>query len=357
MEEDPTIGITLVDFGKHMRSRPAMYLGEQNALGFTGAFQMMLAGLVRNSSKAIPVLTISILDETTFHLQGKLSIDLDDVAKGIPNGSDFRSFVGFQMLSALSKACDWAYSRAGVQSAYSTRNGETVDARLDPGKCEGFVLAWTNDPAFIDQPFDYERLQQCAREVAIMFPGSKVILQDRRTEVHQQRFFHFPNSIFDIMDRLPGHPYGESYRIDVDEAKDENQYWIAFRIDQGHKHRLIPRRKVYCNDEALKEPGSIESGIFSGIRAGAQRFFSEIRTRPWKPHGKSRLKDCVLFRAKATVPDASYHGSTRWKLDTPKAQKEIKAIVTEAVYRYLSADRERAWKLVRFLGEFSDSES
>ena len=74
----------------------------------------------------------------------------------------------------------------------------------------------------------------------------------------------------------------------------------------------------------------------------------------WKRYNR-RYGERLIIRASTTIPEPRYWGSTRWRLDTPQARKEVSQIVAGAVYAYCFADQERGLKLARFLGEFSDS--
>ena len=144
---------------------------------------------------------------------------------------------------------------------------------------------------------------------------------------------------------------GFSQRIDITGEKEKNRYLIALRFENTYQ-RIPEKEIIYCNDEAQKEPGSIAIGIRQGIKLGCKRYLKGVESSPWKIHSKKELQERMLIRASARVDEPRYYVATKWRLDTPSVQDEVKRLVADGLFQHLQDDAARAMDLLEHLGRF-----
>ncbi|MCW8141856.1 MAG: hypothetical protein KIT58_23365, partial [Planctomycetota bacterium] len=213
---------------EHVRSRPAMYIGDIYERGL----HHLVNEVVDNSvDEALAGFCTRI--DVTVHGDGSITI-LDD-GRGIPVGMhpkakkptvevcltiigaggkfDKGSYkisgglhgVGVSCVNALSEWLECEVYREGKSHSIRFARGQTVKPleELGPSPRRGTKITFKPDPEIFkqSQEFKFERLSKRLRELAYLNAGLKIALRDERGEGKVEEY-HSPNGLVDFVNAL-----------------------------------------------------------------------------------------------------------------------------------------------------------
>lgn len=232
--------------------------------------------------------------------------------------------IGLKIANFLSQSCSATVWRDGNEYQLHFVRGERVGELQCLGKTNkrGTRVSVKPDPdIFTRTDFDFVRLQNRLRELAMLHPGLITRIHDERTGE-----FRFERGIGELVEELAAPQVGCSEVFCLTAEDLEAQVEIAFQFTADFQ----PQTRLYVNDVLIPGGGT----PVAGLKAGVMRIFREqAKTRGFA--GDSLLADEFSQRLAAVIalryPEPLYAAATKHKLINP----ELEEFVDRAVYDYL----------------------
>ncbi len=333
---------------EHIRMRPAMYIGFLNHLGYNELISYFIEDFIKAEIYDITfilkkdnglVMKWTSPEKTPFNTEILKSIDQ------YKQGQFYLSLAGIIALTEYStieiNSLRVLQSEKGnfeiLDNIHHINNEETcrwtIDFIPDKDIFKGLIL-------------NYRVLNNLFRRFSFLDSNMKIRNIDESGDEQQINIFHYPDGLAEIIDyevqkRLPYDSYFFTLNF---QKKTEYSYSVAFAF--ANSQVFTPKIKMYANYKETILGGSLLDGIIQGFK----KFLKEeaVKRNMKLNISTTRLKKYLLLYG-SVQGELTFLGSTRWKLGTPKVQKEIKNFMYEELKLYCANNEDRTVQILQIL--------
>ena len=353
-----------------VRKRPSMYIGNTSIEGL----HHLVFEVVDNS---VDEALMGYCDEIKVVIQMDGSVSVQDNGRGIPVGVHQkmgRSAVEVVLtkLHAGGKFDRYAYKISGglhgvgvsVVNALSEwleaeihqnhriwrqkyQRGKPVNDLVDIGPTDhtGTVIRFMPDSQiFPDLNFHFDIIAQRLKELAFLNEGLKICLKDERNEKEKEYCYHggikalvtYLNRGKNIVHAEPIYFQGE---------KDEIKVEFALQYNDSYLESIIS----FTNNINTSEGGTHVSGFKQALTRAMTEYIERyqlIKEKDEMPSGND-IREGLCAVVSVLVPEPQFEGQTKTKLGNP----EVKSVVEDGVYTFLSSFFEENPEVAKAIGE------
>ncbi len=317
------------DFIEFMRNRPAMYIGDTKTKGFLNLINNILTDSTSINQKLIDV-------EIKAFKENKFRIEITNCDLNLFLKENYYKYTNLNLIIALSQQIkvlifkkDKTIEINGVQGKYKTQ------ITLENNDQEKLILDFQLDlEIFKDFQHDYRDLNDFLRKFAFLYPEFKINYQDFTNSKVFKSHFSFPNGTLHQLEFI--NPDFENYSFEIKTKKYLYQLSFSFK---GKNHI-----ETYANS-ILLIGGSLIKGTLAGILKSIKKY---AKTKNLKIFlNSSILKDniCLIASVRSDVQDFQFDNNSHTRISSPSVS-EIKELIFNEFYDYLSENKERADRIV-----------
>jgi DNA gyrase subunit B len=351
---------------EHVRTRPAMYIGDVHERGL----HHLVSEVVDNSvDEAMAGFCTRI--EVTIHTDGSISV-LDD-GRGIPvaihskvkkptlevcltilgAGGKFDKGtykvsgglhgVGVSCVNALAEWLDAEVYREGRVHHMRFSRGQTVKQLEQLGTTDkrGTKITFKPDGEIFraSTEFKFERLSKRLKELAYLNAGLRITLRDERGEGKSEEY-HYPEGLVAFVNALSGSenqllpkPIMLNGGADSAESRGRVEVEIAIQYNDTYTDTIVS----YVNNINTIDGGTHETGFRTAITTTLNNWLKENdksdKGADERPTGDDYREGLVAV-VSVKIPEPQFEGQTKGKL----GNSDVAGIVQNVVGEYL-----RAW--------------
>jgi DNA gyrase subunit B len=348
---------------EHVRTRPAMYIGDIYERGL----HHLVNEVVDNS---VDEALAGFCTEIDVTIQSDGSITILDNGRGIPVGMhakakkptvevcltvlgaggkfDKGSYqvsgglhgVGVSCVNALSEWLEAEVYRDGQAHSIRFSRGVTTKPleNLGPSPRRGTKITFKPDIEVFKQgiEFKFERVSKRLRELAYLNAGLKITLRDERGETKTE-VYHSPKGLVDFVNALstsenvllskPIHLVGKA---DSTESGGKVEVEIAIQYNDTYSDTIVS----YANNINTIEGGTHETGFRTALTATLNNWLKENEKGKDKdeerPTGDD-YREGLVAAISVKIPEPQFEGQTKTKL----GNSDVAGIVQNVVNNYL----------------------
>ncbi|MBP6731675.1 MAG: hypothetical protein KA149_06440 [Chitinophagales bacterium] len=324
-----------------------MYIGDLQQTGFKNLLGYFLEDITKHALEK-PSLGFQ------FYRGNRFSIEIKNIATNnfldIINSmqTTFKDCFGIKVLSALSSVIKISIVNKPSVITYLGGAGNLTCETSTSEESENKVLIDCTLDASIFKTFEihYDHANAYLKQFAMLNPGLQIISIDNTTDEQQRRVFSYPTGVLHEFDfALASEPYNPKQQmlLKLTETVDEYEYRIGICYSDRYTQNSF--LKSYAGNIHTFENGSLVDGILAGIKQtvktlGKQKNVVVLITR------KEILRNLTLIAA-IKGPDYNWYGSTKWKLEMPKVQKEVHKLVFNKLTAYFEANPDKGEATLR----------
>jgi DNA gyrase subunit B len=345
-----------------VRKRPGMYIGSTSSRGLhhlvyeivDNAVDEALAGFcteiqltinpdnsitVRDNGRGIPVginhkagIPAVEVVFTILHAGGKFGGGGYKVSGGLHG-------VGASVVNALSEWLEVTICREGHKYKQRYERGKTMYPLKEIGDCEpdktGTEVTFLPDKQIFEETvYDYDILKQRMREMAFLTKGLRIVLQDTREGIAQERVFHYEGGIREFVSYLnkskePLYPeiiYCEGSRNGV-----------SVEVAMQHNDSYTENCYGFVNNINTPEGGT----HIVGFRNALTKTFNEYARknkllRDNEPNlTGDDIREGLTAIVSVKIEDPQFEGQTKQKLGNSEAKSAVDFVVCKQLEIFL----------------------
>jgi DNA gyrase subunit B len=365
-----------------IRRRPAMYIGDIAAPGL----HLLLFDVVASAASPF-MMGRSDTAVITLHLDGSVTcVDnshgekldvlaeregvslLETIFTQIHAGRLFNSFesrwrdefrgvhgvAGPPTCNALSEWCRVRVDRGGESWRIDFSRGEVTEPlrRVESAGRHGMTVSFKPDPQIFETTdFDFDQIMERLREIAALYPGVKLSVDDERDG--RSEMFHYPDGLADYLrPSLAGKARDEVAIAEI--IYEDTEFAFAFSVHQeptGRCHGFVNALRV--------DEGTHINGFWDGFVAGLgqfgrrERLLSSADNDPVAEH----CRPFVTAAVSLWHPDPLFESPTRSRLGNVGVRLAMSSLVRERVRVWTAQQPGRAEMLLRLAMEPAAAES
>jgi DNA gyrase/topoisomerase IV subunit B len=214
------------------------------------------------------------------------------------------------------------------------------------------LINFSIDRAVIcDRFIDYQELCEKAIQIAVLNRQAEIIIKDLRQKVTCQNYYHFPQGVFYLFDRLMKNTLGKPvFKITFDGMIQNNHYQIgiAYRTDWYPSPAIMS----FANEINTVCGGSLVDGVISGLVSSCKMYVKNNDLKTFKIKRQRFFNGLIIVCAvKGEV--FNYGGSFRETLEYDDVKRQSAKMVSKLVYDYFEQNKEVAKS---FLFRFDESQ-
>jgi len=311
------------EFKKHVRLRPAMYVGNEIVIG-------LMKGLIIDCIRLCN--TDEIKFEITLFAGSKFSIGLSSRQNLTPFFSSFKTknvdfkHYSTKVLKAISQDLVIADSKGG--------SSKTITFSLD----ENIVKNGTVDYLQINDEF---------LQLALLYRGMTIISIDKRRRFVNRICYHFPEGVLYLFEKAVAQVLGKpKIKLIFDSELNSRKYQICL----GYRTDWYPEPLVasFANEIATVSGGSLVDGVVDGLVSACRKFAKETKADGLNIKRKKFRNGLILVCA-VSGSEFAYGGSFKETLESDIIKREAKNISERLVLIFF---REHTDLAVDFLSRF-----
>jgi DNA gyrase subunit B len=349
-----------------VRKRPAMYIGSTGVVGlhhliwevldncideaiggYANEIEIVLCPgnkvEIADNGRGIPVdihsqTKKSALETvmTTLHAGGKFDQGAYKVSGGLHG-------VGVSVVNALSK---WTkaevYRDGNIYSQEYNRGKATADVKI-VGKTDkkGTKISFEPDSQiFPITEFDWETIVEHLRQQAYLTKGTKITIEDQRSEPTKTFCFYFEGGIKSYVDFLDKNKGAISPTIYIEKEKDNVLAEVAFQYNDGFTEQSL----CFANNIFNQEGGT----HLAGFRAALTRVMNDYgKKNSFIKNDKDTLsgedvREGLTAVISVKLPEPQFEGQTKTKLGNAEIRPIVENIVSENLIMYLEENPQEA---------------
>lgn len=333
-----------IDVLDHIRKRPQMYVGALDHLGFNEIIHYLIEDFIATEFYDI---TLTLEKDNRIILESFCNNSSTFVWNAIENINDYEdgSFcLSIAGLVALSESLKMEFNDVPVfnshKGLFEIESGVVKDASK-------LKFEFTIDrEIFKNLELNYRFLNLLLKRFAFLNSKLKIKSIDHSSSELQINVFNYPKGISEIVDfELSTIAFYDTsfFRINVNE---ETNYVYSVAIAFIGGWNVKPKTKLYANYKETILGGSLLNGILQGFKD----FFNEESLKIGL-NIRFSISDFRkhLFIFGSVTGDLIFLGSTRWKLGTPKVQKEIRQFIYRELKVYFENNKNQLLEIVDIL--------
>jgi len=363
---------------EHVRTRPAMYIGDTTSRGL----HHLVYEIVDNSvDEAMAGFCHNILVK----INADGSATVSDDGRGIPVGihpteqiptvevvfaklgaggkfehnkdSPYRTTgglhgVGASVVNALSEWMEVEVSREGRVHHMEFERGKKSDDLHVVGKAAstGTKVTFKPDAAiFPDIAFKYEILQKRMREVAYLNEGLRIVLEDERggadgSAGQRRDEFHYEQGLVEYLRYLNEgkntlHPI---IALKKEDPETRLSLEVAMQYNDGYAETI----ESFANNINTHEGGTHLSGFKTALTGTINRWAEGAGLiKDMRPSGDD-VREGLIAVLSVKVPEPQFEGQTKTKLGNSEVEGFVSSAVNEKLGRYLEENPKEARAIV-----------
>ncbi|HEY8399654.1 MAG TPA: hypothetical protein VIK89_00255 [Cytophagaceae bacterium] len=313
-------------FEESVRKRPFMYIGNERIEG-------LITGLI------IDCIELCKTDEITFEI---IISDENNFILGIKTEQDLNPF--WQSFSINNQ--DFNYYLSKVLKIISSKFEIKTINKIK------FEIHFSLDKEIIPNPtIDYLKLTEKVLQIAFLNRQCEIITIDQRQKFINQNYYHFPQGIFYLFDRVRTEVLGKPEFILTFDNVVNNKFYqigIAYRTDWFPKPYIMS----FANDVHTVCNGSLVEGVLDGLVNACKIYIKENNLTSFKVSRKKLLHELILICA-VRGENFKYGGSWKETLEDDAVKKEVKKLVSKLALDFFKSQKE---KVDKFFMRFDQSQ-
>jgi DNA gyrase/topoisomerase IV subunit B len=304
---------------KAIRERPYMYFGSD---GIAGLFAGLLTEVIRICNTGQIVYEIVIIQDNEFSLSFSSSDNQSLILQHLSaNENEFYVF----LLTATSERFE-----------------------IIPGDMKKIEIRFSFDKTVIPDPIiDYLKLSEKMAGVALLNRQTAIITIDKRKKYLNQNYYHFPQGIFYLFDKIKNEVLGKpeiEMIFDGEISSNKYQIGLAYRTDW----HPVPNIISFANDVHTVYGGSMVEGILDGLGTACRNYVRINNLKAFKINRKKFLNGLIIV-CFVRGDDFKYGGSFKETLEDNLVKNQVKKLTEKLASDFLSDHKEKADKfLLRF---------
>jgi DNA gyrase subunit B len=352
---------------EHVRTRPAMYIGDTTARGL----HHLIWEIVDNS---IDEAMAGFCTSVNVKINADGSCEISDDGRGIPVGihptekvptvevvfaklgaggkfehnadSAYRTTgglhgVGASVVNALSEWLEVEVSRDGQVHHMEFERGKKSAQLKVIGKSakSGTKVTFKPDAQiFPDIEFKYDILQKRLREVAYLNQGLAIVIEDERTGKKDE--FKFDNGLMQYVQYLNDgkvtlHPV---IHFKKEDAESKLFVEVAMQYNDGYNETI----ESFANNINTHEGGTHLSGFKTALTGTINRYAeSNGLMKDVRPSGDD-VREGLIAVISVKVPEPQFEGQTKTKLGNSEVEGFVSSAVSERLGAYFEENPKEA---------------
>ncbi len=293
-----------------VRTRPAMYLGNN---GILGLFNEVVTTCIRHCERIH--VGFEIVAENDFVLTLSAQQDMSLLASCFLSDPPLPDIFFITLLKAIASQLTIQSNDSSITICFA------IDTTILP-----------------DVVVDYLKMCEKMSLLALLNRECSILVVDKRQKYLNQIYYHFPQGIFYIFERAMADALGKpTFIVTFDDRFGHNTYQIgiAYRSDWFP----APRTISFANDNHTIYGGSLEIGTIAGIMSACKQY---IEAQHLDNHTVTRQKILhgLILVVAVRGKEFQFGGGFRDALADKQVQKEVKALVKKLVFDYLCNSKE-----------------
>lgn len=352
-------GITIItqeNLPDIIRERPYMYLGNLWQTAYCEMISDLLSSVIYPDAVEITEVAMIIDSKNTVTIEIKNCLKGNEIQK-LVCGNDISGMDGameFLIPIALSSYSELNIIYDNKIAKLIHKGGKKVEHSISEMPKEtnspAIIMFFTLDEAVAKQPIDFSYLEKSIEVFALLNSNTKILLQDKRDEYLQQRFFYYPKGIEDYFNRLMLNTRENYFQFVLNEYIKGRHYQVCVlysNLSYSHQTSVV---KSFADGRATEEGGSLVNGIIKGLHKACKGFALTIQEEDRPQFTPKDMYTDLTLVCSVRGGEVAYEGSTRRKLYVPEIEKTMKARIYEIALTHLADNKVNAGKLVEKLG-------
>ncbi len=324
---------------QHVRRRPGMYIGSLGLKGVNYLITHIFEELVKGRDAKVESFAITILGNTVCSLQVRSNHDLQQFLRlFLYDYSKPFTAMFCKALRGLTSRLEINTSQAGFVFNYGIIS-EDLKGVNKPSDGVLLIRLELDIEIFKELKFDFYYLRNCIEEFALLNKDMKFYIEDKRYEVVNQNYFHFPNGIMHKMNWVCSDIYSTGYhQITICTQMDSNYYQIAIAWPSDWMYRR-GRKISYAGNYITSENGSLIDGVMKGIYKALKKYAQDVRPDFEISFSQFKKNDKLSIVAQVKSDELEFAGSTKDKLESGKIKSEATVIAMGMLSDYFRDNR------------------
>ena len=324
--------IQTMTFAESVRKRPAMYFGNN---GIIGLFTGLILDCIELCQTDQIFFSVSILEVNKFSFAMASEKDITPFLQCLnPAATVDKNF----FLKAL----------VSVSSNFEIIHNSISQIH---GKAETLLIFEFDQAVFKDTKVDYQELSEEFLRISLLNRSTEILVKDARQKYFSQNYYHFPQGIFYLYDRIKMTALGKPvFEIAFDYKWKENKYQIAI----GYRTDWYPSASIvsFSNDIHTIGGGTLVAGVLDGLILACKKYVTDNNLTTFKIKRKKFVNGLIMVCA-VRGENFKYAGSFKETLIDKDVKAQAKKIVSKQVYEYIKNNKESADK---FLWRFDEKQ-
>lgn len=318
--------IKQIDFKKHIRKRPGMYLGDSGSSGIINLLKGLLSDCIIVTDSNKYSFKIELKTNFEFSLIIEASEDITKFEDTIKNET-FKTYY-LKVCKALS-------------SEFSISYKKTNKAKLK----------FTLDKRILKEPVDYLELLDVIIQWSFLNRSSEVLLIDQRGKHTNKNYLCFPEGTKYLYDRVVKESLG---RPEFEISFEGKLNGLQYQIFLGYRTDWYPPSIInsFANDNNTSSGGSLVEGVLEGLVNGCTKYAKQNNLIDLKIK-KKKFQNGLILIASVRGNEFKYKGSFKESLEDDKVKKDAKKLIEKLTIKFITESKEKADK---FLWRFDDKQ-
>jgi DNA gyrase subunit B len=345
-----------------VRKRPGMYIGSTSSRGLhhlvyeivDNAVDEALAGFcteiqvtinpdnsitVRDNGRGIPVginhkagIPAVEVVFTILHAGGKFGGGGYKVSGGLHG-------VGASVVNALSEWLEVTICREGHKYKQRYERGKTMYPLKEIGDCEpdktGTEVTFLPDKQIFEETvYDYDILKQRMREMAFLTKGLRIVLQDTREGIAQERVFHYEGGIREFVSYLNKSKEPLYPEIIYCEG---NKNGVSVEVAMQHNDSYTENSYGFVNNINTPEGGTHIVGFRNALTKTFNDYARKNKLlRDNEPNlTGDDIREGLTAIVSVKIEDPQFEGQTKQKLGNSEAKSAVDFVVCKQLGIFL----------------------
>ncbi|WP_107040389.1 DNA topoisomerase subunit B [Brumimicrobium mesophilum] len=319
--------IQQIEFEEHIRKRTGMYLEGVGSKGIINLLKGLISDCLEVTKSNSFFFQIELKPDNEFALVINSSGNIDAFERTVEKLENLKNF---HLKACKALSTNFTMNPQGKQKL-------TLNFKLD-------------DSVFIEE-VDYQELSENFLQWTYLNRNSEVLLIDEREKFLNQNYYHFPEGVKYLYDRIAKEALGKpEFEISFDGEIDGFNYQIYL----GYRTDWFPPTTFasFANNVHTSCGGSLIDGVINGLISGCRKFVNENQLTDYKIK-KKKFNNGLILVASVRGDEFKYGGSFKETLEDQKIKKNSKKLIKKLTIEFINANREKAEK---FLWRFNEKE-
>lgn len=219
-------------------------------------------------------------------------------------------------------------------------NGLHLVGDSDTPETTGTSVSYTLDPDIWEgEQIDLKKLRKRMKQVAYLNPGLTIYLyiKDQGLEVEENH--HYPEGLKEYVTVLSENKKQLSDVAYINQKVEKTDIQIAFTYTSAYSQELYS----FCNNVITEAGGDHLTGFNMGLSKAIERYALENKyIKNAKDISAEDSRDGIVAVISVKVPQPKFEGQGKSKIKMLFIRTQVRKVVEEFMYDYLSQDADRA---------------